>query len=199
MTCLMPVFIAPLLGLHAFKLNDMGYGLNRISPITFDEDAFQTPNNETQGRAPMSTPRKTSKQSGSWEDQQATSENRTYLQKQTSKQDDQVRSKSYNADTSVRNAGHFIPPGQSNPSDNNLSNFEIDFNQTVFQGHTQQRSVSTSIGMSQPSNTVPAPTGTTGATQTSPRRDTQVGGTQTSPPPQPKKHTSLGGTQTTPP
>ena len=44
---------------NAFELNDMGYGLNKISPITFDENAFQTPNNRTQSRAPMSTPRKT--------------------------------------------------------------------------------------------------------------------------------------------
>ena len=36
----------------------MGFGLNRISPITFDADAFQTPENRgTLGRAPTSTPR----------------------------------------------------------------------------------------------------------------------------------------------
>ena len=40
------------------ELNDMGYGLNRISSITFEGDVFQTPNNWTQGRAPTSTPRK---------------------------------------------------------------------------------------------------------------------------------------------
>ena len=53
--------------------------------------------------------------------------------------------------------------------------------------------------MSQLSNTAPVPTGATGATQISPKRDTQVGGTQTPPPPQPSKHTASGGTQTTPP
>ena len=31
--------------LHLLKLNDMGFGLNRISPVTFDGDAFQTPEN----------------------------------------------------------------------------------------------------------------------------------------------------------
>ena len=31
------------------ELNDMAYGLNRISPITFEGDVFQTPNNRTQG------------------------------------------------------------------------------------------------------------------------------------------------------
>ena len=78
MTCPTPVFTAPPLGCMHSKLNDIGYGFNRISPITFDEDAFQTPNNRTQGRAPMSTPRKTGKQSSPWEDQQDTSVNRTY-------------------------------------------------------------------------------------------------------------------------
>ena len=144
----------------------MGYGLNRISPITFDENVFQTPNNRTQGRALTSTPRKQGKQSGSQENQQNPSMNKTYPQKQTSKQDVQVSSKSYNAGTSVRNAGQFIPPGQSNPSDNSPSNSDDGFNQTVFQGYTQQRSVSTGIGMSHLSNTAPAPTGATGATQT---------------------------------
>ena len=146
----------------------------------------------------MSTPRKQGKQSSSQEDQQDTSMNRTYPQKETLKQDEQVRSKSYNADTLVRNAGRFIPPCQSNPSDNSPSNSEDVFNQAVFQGHTQQRLVCTGIGMSQPSNTAPAPTGTTRATQTSLRGDTQVGGTQNSPPPQPNKHTASVGTQTAP-
>ena len=40
------------------ELNDMGYCLSRISPITFDDDAFQMPNNKARDRAPTSTPRK---------------------------------------------------------------------------------------------------------------------------------------------
>ena len=40
------------------ELNDMGYGLSRISPINFKGDVFQTPNNWTLDRAPTSTPRK---------------------------------------------------------------------------------------------------------------------------------------------
>ena len=40
------------------ELNDMGYGLSRISPITFGGDALQTPSNRTQDKAPMLTPRK---------------------------------------------------------------------------------------------------------------------------------------------
>ena len=40
------------------ELNDMGYGLSKISPITFDGDAFQTPSNRTQDNALTLTPRK---------------------------------------------------------------------------------------------------------------------------------------------
>ena len=39
-------------------LNDMEYGLSKISPITFDGDAFQTPSNRAQDNAPTLTPRK---------------------------------------------------------------------------------------------------------------------------------------------
>ena len=34
------------------ELNDMGYGLSRISPITFEGDVFQTPKNWTQDNSP---------------------------------------------------------------------------------------------------------------------------------------------------
>ena len=38
--------------LRSSELNVMGFGLNQISPITFDADDFQTPENqETQHRA----------------------------------------------------------------------------------------------------------------------------------------------------
>ena len=40
------------------ELNDMGYGLSRISPITLEGDVFQTPKNKTQDTALMSIPRK---------------------------------------------------------------------------------------------------------------------------------------------
>ena len=56
------VFHSSFSRIRSEELNDMGYGLSRISPITFDnENAFQTPNNRTQGRVLMSTPRKHSK------------------------------------------------------------------------------------------------------------------------------------------
>ena len=40
------------------ELNDMGYGLSRISPISLEGDVFQTPNIKTQDTALISTPRK---------------------------------------------------------------------------------------------------------------------------------------------
>ena len=52
------VSAVPFLELDQRQLNDMGFGLNRISPITFDDYAFQMPNNRAKGRALTSTPRK---------------------------------------------------------------------------------------------------------------------------------------------
>ena len=86
-----------------FEHNDMEYGLNRISPITFDEDAFQTPANRTQGRAPTSTLRKKGKQSGSQADQQGPPIDKIYPLKQASRQDGQPIFNSYDVDTLARN------------------------------------------------------------------------------------------------
>ena len=102
----------------------------------------------------------------------------------------------------MRNAGHFIPPTRPHPSDDNPSSLEDGSNQTVFQGQTTQKLVSSDTGKSQSTSTgmqtstaAPVPTGMTGTTQTG----KQVGGTQRSPPPLPKKSRSEGGTQTMPP
>ena len=44
--------------LRSFKLNDMGFSLNKISPITFDIENPQTPaDHGIKSRAPTSTPR----------------------------------------------------------------------------------------------------------------------------------------------
>ena len=44
--------------LRSFELNDMGFSLNKISPITFDVENPQTPvDHGTKSRAPASTPR----------------------------------------------------------------------------------------------------------------------------------------------
>ena len=45
--------------LRSFELNDMGFSLNKISPITFDMENPQTPaDHSIKSRAPTSTPRK---------------------------------------------------------------------------------------------------------------------------------------------
>ena len=44
--------------LRSFELNDMGFSLNKISPITFDVENPQTPaDHGIKGRAPTLTPR----------------------------------------------------------------------------------------------------------------------------------------------
>ena len=45
------VYIVLFLRIRSEELNDMGYCLSRISPITFNKDAFQMPNNKAKDRA----------------------------------------------------------------------------------------------------------------------------------------------------
>ena len=150
----------------------MGYGLNRISQITFEGDAFQTPNNRTQGRAPTPTPRKKR------DEPQGGLVNKTFPVNQAPRWEKQPRSESYDAEMSIRDAGtiqllgRYVPPCQMNTdnfasgSSDNLQNL----NQTmVFNGK--------STGTNQPRNTSmqtspgkPALIGITGAMQTSPRK-----------------------------
>ena len=66
------------------ELNDMDYGLSRISPINFEGDIFQTPNNQTHNRAPTSTPRKKRNEII----------NKTFPVNQVLKEEEQPRSKS---------------------------------------------------------------------------------------------------------
>ena len=87
------------------ELNNMGYGLSRISAITL-EDVFQTLKNKTQNTVPTSTPRKKRKELI----------NKTFPVNQVPRQEDQPRSKSYDADLSItgdgvaEQFGRFIPP-----------------------------------------------------------------------------------------
>ena len=104
-----------------FRLNDMGFGLNRINPITFDADAFQTAENKaTLSRVPTLTPR----ECGTQEAQHGPQMNRTYpLNAVPSYTSQKQRHQSYNADTSARNThpqttqGRFVPPCQAQPGD----------------------------------------------------------------------------------
>ena len=183
--------------LCSYKLNDMGYHLNRISPITFDGDVFQTPNNRTQGRAPTSTPRKKGKDACSKADPQGPPMNKTFPVNQAPRQEDQPSSKSYDAEMSVGDTGTpdqlfgcFVPPQQTHPNNNHVSGSSDDSQQqhnqnTIFNVPSNNKTTGTdqprNAGM-QMSPSAPAPTGVTEATQMSPKKTTSSGGTQTTPP-----------------
>ena len=86
------------------ELNDMGYGLSRISPITFDNAAFQMLSNRAKDRAPTLTPRKKKNEANTG------STPTTQIPHQDG------NNKSYNADSSVAGNGlngpsdRFVPP-----------------------------------------------------------------------------------------
>ena len=121
--------------LHSFKLNDMGFGLNRISPITFDGDIFLTPEDRgTKGRVPTSTPRKTGAQpEEEMAQQQQLPANRMYTTNQVPQQTWESGSRSYDADTSARDThcicnmqGRYIPPQQRHPNDQGPSSGSLE-------------------------------------------------------------------------
>ena len=99
--------------LRSFELNDMGFSLNKISPITFDVENPQTPaDHGTKGRALTSTPRE---RRVSWITQQgqthdgAANLNEAHHEPQGNA--------SYNPDVSITNKhvqGRFIPPKVGN-------------------------------------------------------------------------------------
>ena len=173
------------------ELNNMGYGLSRISPITFNDDAFQMPSNRTKDRALTSTPRKKRNEVNTG----------SIPTTQTQQQDGNARL--YNADLSVAGtssnklSSRFVPPqpnntGSSSQEMDNLNTTTVYYEES--NGECQNKS--TSIQMS-PRNAVS--TGTTTTTQTTNQKASQVGRTQTTPPPSPRKSTSTGVTQTSPP
>ena len=90
------------------ELNNMGYGLSKISPITFDGDVFQMPNNRAKDIAPTSTPRK------------RRNEVITESIPPTQAPQQDGNAKSYNADLSVAGnsskepSGRFVPPQPNN-------------------------------------------------------------------------------------
>ena len=87
------------------ELNDMGYGLSRISPITFHDNTFQMPSNRAKDRALISTPRKRRNEVNTG----------SILPTQALQQDGNARS--YNADLSVAGnssnepSSRFMHPG----------------------------------------------------------------------------------------
>ena len=106
------------------ELNDMGYGLSRISPITFNDDAFQTLSNRAKDRALTLTPRKKRNEAN-------TESNPTT---QTPQQDGNA--KLYNADLSVagtssnKPSSRFVPP---QPNNTDSSSQEMDNSKQVYQ------------------------------------------------------------------
>ena len=169
----------------------MGFGLNRISPITFNDDAFWMLNNRARGRAPTLTPRKKRNEANTGSTPAT----------QTSHQDGNA--KYHNEDLPVADnglnkpSGRFVPP---QPNNTGSSSQEMDNSNTTTvyydKSNGEHQNKSTSIQAS-PKNTVSM--GTTTAIQTTNQKASQVGGTQTTPPPPLRKPTSTGGTQTSPP
>ena len=151
------------------ELNDMGFGLNRISPITFDNNAFQMPNNRAKGRALTSTPRKKRNEANTG----------STLATQTSHQDG--NDKSHNEDLSVTDNGpnepssRFVPPQPNNTGSSSQgmdnSNTTTVYYEKSNRGHQNK---STSIQTS-PKNAISM--GTTTAIQTTNQKASQVDGT----------------------
>ena len=101
--------------LRSFKLNDMGFSLNKISPIPFDVENPQTPaDHGIKGRAPTSTPRERRAPQSTQQEQahnEATDLNEAHHEHKGNA--------SYNPDESITNKhvqGRFIPPKVGNMS-----------------------------------------------------------------------------------
>ena len=131
---------------------------------------------------------------------------KTFPVNQVPRQEEQPRSKSYDAEMSITDVGtaepfgRFIPPHQMNGDNFALGSSEDsqNFNRTrVFNWKSTGTNQPRNTGM-QMSPSEPAQLGITRVTQTSPKKVSQAGGTQTTPSLSPKRSTSTGGTQTTP-
>ena len=174
------------------ELNDMGFGFNKISPITFIDNAFQMLNNRAKGRALTSTPRKKRNKTNTG----------STLATQTSHQDGNA--KPHNGALSVAANGPNEPPGRfvpPQPNNTGSSSQETDNSNTTTvyyeKSNGECQNKSTSIQTS-PKNTILMRTTTT--SQNTNQKASQVDRTQTTPPPQPlRKPMSTGGTQTSPP
>ena len=144
------------------ELNDMGYGLSKISPITFDGDTFQTPSNRTQDNALMLTPRKRRNEVNT----------EPFLAKQVPWQSENLRL--YNAELSMAGngasepSGRFIPP-QPNSTDNSSQDTDNLNTTTVY--------YEKSTGGCQNKTTDMQTSPTTTVTQTSHKMASQAGGT----------------------
>ena len=140
----------------------MGYGLSRISPITFDDDAFQMPSNRAKDRELTLTSRK------------KRNEANTGSKPTTQGPQQDGNAKSYNADLSVAGtgpnepSGRFVPPQPNNTGSSSQEILTILTGTTTTTQTTNQKALQV------------------GGTQTMPppplRKSTSTEKTQTSPP-----------------
>ena len=171
------------------ELNDMGFGLNRISPITFDDDAFRTLNNRAKGRALKSTPRKQRREANTG----------STVATQTSHQD--ADDSSHKKDSSVVDSrpnepsGRFVPP---QPSNTGSSSQGMDSSNTMVYHEKSNGECQSKCASIQMSPRYIVSTGAATTSQTTNQKALQAEGTQTTPPSSLRKPTSTGETQTSP-
>ena len=155
------------------ELNDMGYGLSRISPITFNDDAFQTPNNRAKDRAPTLTPRRKRNEANDIPTTKAPQQDGN-----TKSHDTNLFISNASSDESV---SRFVP---SQPNNTGSPSQETDSSNTTTvyyykksNGGCQDKCVGIQTS---PKNTVS--TGTATTMQTANQKALRVEGTQTTPP-----------------
>ena len=167
--------------LRSFELNDMGFSLNRISPITFNVENPQTPaNHGTKGRAPTLTP---------WEKRVPWNTPPYDKEVDMNEAHHEPRGNaSYNPDKSVTNKhtfqsvqGRFILPKVSNehtqPQQQQSLSEEGSKENTILNGPRHQKEMGDQGHPSGPADSVPQGPATTAPTHTS-----QTGGPPWAPP-----------------
>ena len=167
--------------LRSFELNDMGFSLNKISPITFNVENPQTPvDHGTKERAPTSTPRE---RRVPWIAQQGqTHDGVANLNEAHHKPQGNA---SYNPDESITNKhvqGRFIPPKVGNTStqpqqQQQSSSKEGSKENTILNGLRHQKERSAQGHPSGPADSVPQ-----GSAPTAPTHTSQAGGPPWAPP-----------------
>ena len=167
--------------LRSFELNNMGFSLNKISPITFDVENPQTPaDHGIKARAPTSTPRER-RVPQSTQQEQAHNEVANLNEAHHEPQGNA----SYNPDESITNKhvqGRFIPPKVGNMStqpqqqQQSLSK-EGSKENTILNGPKHQRGRSAQDDPSGPADSVPQ-----GPAPAAPTHTSQAGGPPQAPP-----------------
>ena len=168
--------------LRSFKLNDMGFSLNRISPIMFSVDNLQKAvNHGTKGRALTLMPREKRVPQNAQTYDEAVSMNSAHHESQGGA--------SYNPDKSVTNKhtfqnvqGRFIPPKVSNmptqpQQQHQSSSKEGSKENTILNGPRHQKEMGAQDHPSGPADSVPQ-----GPAPTAPTHTSQTGGPPRAPP-----------------